>query len=243
MSEHSLIHQSLRQEVFQLLNKNPILKPKQICALLNLSYEAQCGTVKQYKKQWRREYKSRQAHKCLSFHNVRGWVVALRSMERELAVTKGWVQTRARNKMLLFKDVGLGRLEWFGTGRVNVWVRKPATVGRVKQLLAKGFLWTGLVGDVEVFELWAASVRFKGAHLVFDTGERLPYARVDYLKDSLGVVAKIGDATHPTCLELEFAYPDWMERNERLFEQFTEFLKALGAFENHVKPDVGFGRV
>jgi len=29
------------------------------------------------------------------------------------------------------------------------------------------------------------------------------------------VVAKIGDATHPTCLELEIAYPDWMERNER----------------------------
>jgi hypothetical protein len=131
--------------------------------------------------------------------------------------------------MLVWRDV-LGRLEWFETGRVKVWVKRPVTWGRVKQLLANAFFKTGLIGDVEVFDLWAGSVRFKGAHLVYDTGERLPYARIDYLKEALGVVVKTGDVTHPTAIELEFTYPDWAERNERLIEQNTKMLQQFSDF-------------
>jgi hypothetical protein len=127
--------------------------------------------------------------------------------------------------MLLFKDE-LGRLEWFRTGRVNIWVKKPGTWARVKQLLAKGFVWTGLLQDVEVFELWSSTARFKGAHLVQDLGEKLPYARIDFLKDSLGVVVKTGDITHSTCIEIEFCYPDWAERNETVFEQSKKMLEV-----------------
>lgn len=136
-----------------------------------------------------------------------------------------WKPTRALNGMLLFKDE-LGRLEWFRTGRVNIWIKKPGSWARLKQLLAKGFVWTGLIQDVEVFELWSSTARFKGAHLVQDLGEKLPYARIDFLKDSLGVVVKTGDITHSTCIEIEFCYPDWAERNETVCVQSKKMLEV-----------------
>ena len=215
---------SLRQQVFKLLEKNHELKPKDLCKLMGLNYATRKETVKQYRKQWKREYRSRHALKCLSFHNTRGWVYALKVMSRDLAVERFWVQTRARNRMLLWKDK-FGRLEWHVSGRVNVWVKKPATWGRVKQLLANGFFKTGLLQDVQVFDLWANSARFKGSHLVYDTGERLPYARIDYLKESMGFVVKTGDITHPTAIEIEFNYPDFAEKNEKLLEQTSKALE------------------
>lgn len=180
--------------------------------------------------QWKREYKNRLHLKCLKFHNVRGWVYALKLLDREKAKRLqdyGWRETRAKNHMLVFNDPGgYGRLEWHVTGRINIWIRKPANWGKVKQLLAGAFFSTGLISDIQVFDLWANSVRFKGAHIEHDTGERLPYARIDFLKDSLGVIVKTGDVTHPTCVEIEFVYPDWAERNERILEQNKKALES-----------------
>jgi hypothetical protein len=241
MSEYSDTPiESLRQQVFKLLNKNHELKPKELCKLMDLEYKQYHDTITQYRKQWKKEYKNRQALKCLSFHNTRGWIYALKMLDRQVAVeAKGsvWLQTRAKNKMLLFKDRELGRLEWHVTGRINIWIKKPATWGRVKQLLAKAFTWTGLIDDIQIFDLWAASARFKGSHLVYDTGERLPYARIDYLKEALGVVVKTGDITHPTSLEIEFHYPDFSERNERLLEQVS---KALELNSQQIQQFSGF---
>lgn len=220
---------SIRQQVFRLLEKNHELRAKDICKLMDINYKKYGKYVRNLRSQWKHNYKNRHVLKCLSFHNVCGWVYVLRSVDRGLAVGRGWLVTRARNRMLVWRDV-LGRLEWFETGRVKVWVKRPVTWGRVKQLLANAFFKTGLIGDVEVFDLWAGSVRFKGAHLVYDTGERLPYARIDYLKEALGVVVKTGDVTHPTAIELEFTYPDWAERNERLIEQNTKMLQQFSDF-------------
>jgi hypothetical protein len=225
--EHSHIHDlSLRQQTFKILEKYHDLKPKELCKVMELDYQAHGETVRQYRKQWKREYKNRQALKCLSFHNTRGWIYALKMLDRQAAVEgKVWLQTRAKNRMLLFRDRELGRLEWHLSGRINVWIKKPATWARVKQLLAKGFSWTGLIDDIQIFELWAASARFKGSHLVYDTGERLPYAKIEYLKEALGVVVKTGDVTHPSAVEIEFHYPDYVERNERILEQVSKALE------------------
>ena len=45
----------------------------------------------------------------------------------------------------------------------------------------------------------------------------------------------MGDLSDPNSLEIEFVYPDWAERNERILEQnkralenFSDFLKDLG---------------
>jgi len=217
---------SFRQQVFRLLEKNSILKPKQICILMDLDHKKHGHTVSEYKRQWKRQYKFRQGLKCLNFHNARGWIYALKSVNRE-SVGIGWIRTSARNGMYVWKDAVLGRLEWHRTGRINIWVKRPATWGRVKQLLANAFFKTGLVYDLDLFNLWSDTARFKGAHLVYDTGERLPYARVDFLKRDLGVVVKLGDVTHPTSLEIEFCYPNFAEKNELLIRQFSGFLKDM----------------
>ncbi|NIO36218.1 hypothetical protein GTO27_00780 [Candidatus Bathyarchaeota archaeon] len=73
-----------------------------------------------------------------------------------------------------------------------------------------------LVTGVKVLESVLKNVRFKGAHFVFDTEERLPYLVIDLFKKSNGVVIKVGDRTHPTSVEVISSYMDWAERNEQL---------------------------
>jgi hypothetical protein len=70
-------------------------------------------------------------------------------------------------------------------------------------------------------------VRFKGAHYVFLTEEHLPRFTIDLFARSNGVVIKVGDASHPNAVEVIAYYPDWAERNERLFERLNETLKRL----------------
>jgi len=78
-----------------------------------------------------------------------------------------------------------------------------------------------------VLEQVLASVRFKGAHYVFATGQRLPRLTIDLFAKSNGVIIKVGDRSHPHAVEVISCYPDWAERNERLFERLNETLKRL----------------
>ena len=97
-----------------------------------------------------------------------GWVEAPEGLDRVEAVKQGWVQTRAKNRYLLWKD-RLGRLEWHESRRIRVWLKKPANEGKALQLLANGFLRTGLIFDIRYFSKWAATLRFKGASAVIET--------------------------------------------------------------------------
>jgi hypothetical protein len=229
---------TLRERVFGLLDKNHELKPKELIILLadtDITYAKHGETVRQYRKNWKTEYKNRQALNCLNFHNCRGFIYALNSMDRAKAVGKScrvkgsktgvvcWRQSLAKNRMLVFIAQGLGRVEWFETGRINFWARKPATWHNAKQLLAYAFCWTGIIEDPQIFDLWfEQKTRLKGAHATIDTGERLPYCKVDMLKESNGVVVRMGDVSHPTSLEIEFVYPNWQDRNERLLESLLK---------------------
>jgi hypothetical protein len=106
-------------------------------------------------------------------------------------------------------------------------VRKPANLGKAYQLVCNGFFATNLISDVKVLERVLASVRFKGAHYVFATEERLPRLTIDLFAKSNGVIIKVGDVSHPNSIEVIAYYPDWAERNERLFEQLNDTLKSL----------------
>jgi len=243
---------SIRKATFQLLDRNHDLSPSNLCTLQGLDPKIHGATLRQYKMQWKREYKNRLGLKSLKFHAARGWVYQLKMVDRTMALERGWKVTRARNKMIVWNQDKreLGRLEWFATGRINIWVRKPATWGKLKQLLSKAFCWNKLIEDPQIFDLWANSARFKGAHLTYDYGEKVPYMKIDFLKDALGVVFKTGDLSDPTCAEIEFVYPDWAERVEKLLEQnrkaldlnseqfgnFSKFLAELGQ-PKKLKPD------
>lgn len=171
------------------------------------------------KAQWKTSLKFGQGSKVHAkpiFHNARGWVyVSGLSLDREDAVFKGWMLSRSKNRPLIWKD-RLGRMEWFETDRVNLYIKAPALKGRVFQLFCNGFSMTGLISSISVLERLLDSIRLKAAHATFECGERLPYLVVDLFKMSNGIVIRAGDLSHPTRLEVEFCYPAWAERNERL---------------------------
>jgi hypothetical protein len=100
-------------------------------------------------------------------------------------------------------------------------------LGKAYQLICNGFSFTGLITDIKVLEQVLLTVRFKGAHYVFPVGMQLPKLTIDLFAKSNGVVVKVGDRTHPDSLELQVTYPDWGERNERLFAQISEVLQKV----------------
>jgi len=220
--------QSLRQAVYDLLDKNPLLTAQPLCKLLNLPYRRYRDYVAHLRSKWRYDHKNGLGLKCLSFHGVHGWVLVPANVDRMRAPLVGWVQSRARNRMLVWKDE-YGRLEWFETGRCKVWVRKPANKGRALQLVCNGFSLSGLVTDMKVLDGILASLRLKGGTAVVDTGERLPYLVIDVFRLSNGIKIKTGDDSHPTCFEIEFSYPDWAERNERLLQDLLHSMNGIKA--------------
>jgi len=232
---------TLKERVFLKLEKFPNISPKELCRLLAINYRKCKNTIKTYKYEWKKsKSKDREALKSLSFHNVRffGYVPKSCDLKKEsvrsLALESGWIQTKAKNHMMIWRDPkGLGRIEWFRSGRVNAWVRKPAILGKMKQLLCNAFFPT-LVTDINLFSDWAGNFKLKGFHLVMKTGERLPYAKINMLKESNGIIAVIGDSSHRDGLELQVIYPDWVERQEQLFrlnikafEDFSKFMEEL----------------
>ena len=228
---------SIRERVFGLLGKNPLLTAKALCRLMNLSYERHGKYVANVRSEWKSHYRSERGSKCSGVHGWRGWCYVLGGVRRDLAVERGWVLSRARNRWLLWRD-RLGRLQWFETGRVNLYVRKPANLGRAYQLICNGFSFTGLITDIKVLEEVLAGVRFKGAHYVFPVGQRLPRLTIDLFAKSNGVVVKVGDVSHPDAVEVLVTYPDWADRNERLFEQLFEVLRQCTSQNGGVPENV-----
>jgi hypothetical protein len=66
---------------------------------------------------------------------------------------------------------------------------------------------------------------FKGAHYVFQTEHRLPKLVIDLFAKSNGVVIKVGDVSHPRATEVVTCFPDWAERNERMFEEIRGLMR------------------
>ena len=223
---------TIRQLVFDYLKNHPFqerVNHKRMAKDLGLPYERYKGCFYQLSHQYKTDYAKQQGLKGFKFHKWHGWIYALKSCDRELALKTGWEKTKARNRFIVWNRDrnALGRLEWFETGRVNIFIKKPATKGKVFTLLAHAFHITGLIFDLKLFSQWAKTFRIKGEHVTADTGKRLPYLKIDQFKESTGFVVVLGDRSHPTSVEIQLTYPDWAERNELLFEQITTFFKGL----------------
>jgi hypothetical protein len=96
---------------------------------------------------------------------------------------------------------------------------------------------------MKVLEELLASVRFKGAHYVFETPARLPKSTIDLFRKSNGVIIKVGDASHPNSVEVIAMYPDWAERNEGLLERLNDVLNRLfGTVPQNVPKDLEYVR-
>ena len=153
MTEHSDIPISLRKRVFKLLDKDPLLKPKEICKLLDgVDYKQNGEVVSQYKKQWKKEYKSQRGliRSCPDdVHNAfyKGdWKVVRMLVGCLFGEYISWKSSNAKNRFLFFKSTW--RIRFFETGTVELWVRKPANHGKVMQLFCDAFTWTKLIDSI-----------------------------------------------------------------------------------------------
>lgn len=242
---------TLKAKIVSLLDKNPLLTPSQICRLLGLHYKTNEHYVRKIKSEWKCHPKNEQGSKSSlpdDYHAWRGWTLIPRSAverywaDKTLTIGKlsaeamshypemfpfgdKWLQTKARNRWILWKD-RLGRLELHLSGRINIYVRKPASVWKIKQLLANGLIWTNILEDQKIFDRAITlapdgDLRFHGAHYVFDAGMRLPKKTIDLFQKSNGVVIKIGDRSHPDKIEVLAYHPNWGERTEFLLDRWV----------------------
>jgi len=243
---------SIRKRVLEKLKKNPLLMPLEICKLLDLNYTTHGRYVTGIKSRWKSHYQNEKGLISSIHHWTAYTFLYIEGKSRfrhgkdiiKAALAKNWIQTKAKNRWLLWKDP-IGRLMWFETGRINLHVKKPGNIGRAFQLFCNAFSFTGLLSDFEL-EKCLENIRFKGAHYVIETGERLPKLKVELFHRSNGVVVKAGDKSHPTSYELEITYPGWGERNELLFNNLMQLLKGLlpsklpGDIEEFKKTDRSF---
>ncbi len=236
---------SLRQSVFKLLQKNPYLRAKELCKLLDLPYSQFGGQVQQRRFEFihpKIEGGSKPSNSPNEQHHItaKGYVPKIPSLDRkvqgvtDLAIERGWELGTNRNRVLVWRmHPGIGHVEWWEKGTVSVYVLPPARMDKVKKLLFQAFYESGLIFDMKLFDAFAAQFHWSGAHDVFRTGQSMPHKTITTYQ-ALGFVIKTGDRSHPDSIEVEWAYPEWVERLEymlgvdaRAFEQWSAFMRDL----------------
>jgi hypothetical protein len=256
---------SLRKQIFEVLDGdghfNPLLTPKQICKLLDLSYKRYGNYVSKTKWEWKYYYRNERGSKCSSFHCFKAKVKldsvlsqALRQVV-ELDVERGgfgfgWVLSKARNRFLVWKGK-LGRVVWFESGTVTLHVRRPGNLGKAKQLFCDAFVNTGLLTDVKLLNPVLEHIRPKSGHFPYSSGERLPYMVIRDFEESHGIVIKVGDRTHPDAVEVIASFSDAidlalqkldnLEKNGVALQKITGILSELFNIDANKRDSKGLG--
>jgi hypothetical protein len=245
---------NLRTQIFGLLDgegqSNPLLTPKQICKLLNLTYKQYHNYVSKTKWEWKYYYQNERGSKCSNFHcfKAKGRLdlelsVALRRLVEadwdKNGLGFGWVCSKAKNRFWIWK-CKLGRAVWFETGLVGLNVRRPGNLGKAKQLFCEAFVNSGLVSDFKLLGPVLEKIRPKSGHFPYSAGERLPYMVIDDFEQSHGIVIKVGDRTHPDSIEVIASFSgtmdhalDKLEKVEKTESKNSEALhKITGILSN-----------
>lgn len=243
MSEHNRYVNysvSLRKQVFKLLDENPLLSPKMLAKQLEMTpkeYKFHRQTLTNYRSQWKYTHENERRSRCSDFHCYKA-VVVLKGVEqpaREVAVAGSWVLSKARNKFLIWRGK-LGRVVWFTTGRVLLFVRKPGNLGKAKQLFCDAFASTGLITDLKVVCEICDRIRPKSCHFPYETSQRLPKFEIRDFVDSHGILIKVGDRSHPNAVEVVAEFTSYIEKLSDFMDGFQQFFESLNKPNGSVKP-------
>jgi len=230
--------ETMTEAINILLSNNPFLKPTDICELMQWDYTLHGRTVSQRKYEWKKSLIYGLGSKSSKFapdsqHHVRAYAYVPKCLDRkvdsevtERAIESGWILSKNPNRMLYFNEYKntYGRVEWFETGRVNVYVRAPQHMGRVKKLISLAFYENDLIHNTWIYCAFVDSFRWAGAHDEFRTSKRLPKTEIRAY-EKMGFIIKTGDKSHPYSVEVEWAHPEWAEKIEFLMEEFTKLVK------------------
>jgi hypothetical protein len=218
---------NIKRDIWNKLNENPLLTPQEIAKLLELPYKQYRNYITKERSNWKYYHESERGSKCCESHHCRyrGKILP-GEVNRGLALEYGWFLSKARNRFFVFK-CGLGRIVWFETGKLRLFVKKPANEGKAKSLFCEGFFKNGLITDLKVLNDCVSRIEVKGAHSVFPSKQRLPYMVVDAFSDSHGILIKIGDRTHPNSVEVIWEVTKFQERIEEKIERKDNEILAL----------------
>ena len=236
--------QTLKEQVYFVLKKEPSLKPFYICKVLTLNYQAHGDYISHVRAKWKSDMKFGLPSKPSSSHDVKAACYAPKVADRSKAVSVGWSLSKNRNRMLIWKDPEFGRVEWWETGKILVSINKPQVMGRVWELLCKAFRWTNLIQDDRIIEAFLNSVHWHSSHDVFESGQDLPYMVIDNYVKSHGMRIVLGDLSDPSSAEVQWIHPDWAERFElmhnfnmrtletdgKIIQQNTEAIQSFNQF-------------
>jgi hypothetical protein len=216
---------NLHKQIFDVLDgdghSNPLLMPKQICKLLDISYKQYRNYVSKTKWEWKYNHVNERGSKCSSVHcfkaKVRLDLVLSQGLRGVVAsdgdlgaLGFGWVRSKSKNRFWMWFS-RLGRVVWFESGTVTLHVRRPGNLGRAKQLFCDAFVNVGLLTDFRVLNPVLERIRPKSGHFPYSSGERLPYMVIRDFEQSHGIVIKVGDRTHPDAVEVIAGFSDAMD--------------------------------
>lgn len=218
---------SIRAQVFRELEKNPLNTAKYLAEILHYPYKQYRGYFNKLRYEWKYHHQNERGSKCSNFHCYKAFVClnVVEQPSRDLALKLGWNLSRARNRFLVFKE-RLGRVVWFETGRVLLFVRKPGNLGKAKQLFCDGFVNTGLIWDLKVVNPVLDRVRPRSCHYPYETSQRLPRFEIRDFVDSHGILIKVGDRSHPNAVEVIAEVTEFQEKVSVFFDRMVEGLNG-----------------
>lgn len=203
---------SLKRQIWKKLDENPLLSPKELAKLLDLPYKQYRNYITKERSNWKYYHESERGSKCSSFHCYKAKVRMDKGLSDELRgklhfgapglfVGFGWRLSRSRNRFLEWRG-RYGRVVWFETGSVRLFVKKPGNLGKAKQLFCDAFISTGLLTDLRVFSPILDKISPKSCHFTYETPQRLPMVTIADFAESHGITIKVGDRSHPNAVEV-----------------------------------------
>ncbi len=215
---------TLKEKTFTVYSQNPKIKAKQVCSVYNISYKEHGQTINNYLSEFRSNLKNGHIpSEPKNSPHCRKWVwnkVLFNDNRKSEALCNGWKQSKNRNRMLVFRN-GLGSVQWFETGTVNVFPKGSSKLADAKTLLCRAFSW---LDPMELSSLCDGSFREVGKHWVFDVGVDLPKFKLDSFKKTHGLTIK-SDGSHPGKLEVEETVPIYLH----------DFIAAQNMFAENIK--------
>jgi hypothetical protein len=220
----------IKKQIYLKLDENPLLSPKEIAKLLDLPYKQYRNYITKTRSNWKYYHENERGSKCSSFHcyKAKTWLDKGLSDGLRCGLVlggSGWFLSRAKNRFLIFKD-RLGRVVWFETGSVRLFVKKPGNLGKAKQLFCNAFVNSGVITDVAVWSPIVNRVSPKSCHFPYVTPQRLPYVFINDFAESHGIVIKVGDRSHPNAVEVIAEFTSKQDEIERkvsaVFEVFNQ---------------------
>jgi hypothetical protein len=233
-------HTSIRAQTFKELDENPLNTAKKLAVLLKLPYRQYRGYLNKLRYEWKYYHQNERGSKCSLFHCYKAIVVfKLEELPRRVVVGR-WVVSRARNRFYVWKG-RLGRVVWFGTGRVLLFVKRPGNLGRAKQLFCDAFVGEGLLTDTRVICGVVDRIRPKSCHFPYETSERLPRFEIRDFVESHGILIKVGDRSHPNAVEVIAEFTDLNERVSEALENFGKFFEGFSGNGSGIDKVKGLG--